>query len=140
MKKENLIQWYCPECGSIHVQQKAWVGLNSSEIDWEGSEDLCEYYCQDCESTFDRIDSKIFKCHNGKPRIQGYQVVANGENGVEMYPSMDASFCLYSLSQAKEMLNESVELPTGNCEWKLLTCFKGDIDEPTLMFKGDPRQ
>ena len=98
-----------------------------------------KYYCKDCEITFSRIDTKVFPCSNGAVRVQGYQVIYEGENGVEMHPEMEASFCLYSLQQAKEMIMHDM-VDGKRIEWKLLTCYKGDVEEPTLMFKGkDPR-
>ncbi len=47
---------------------------------------------------------------------------------------MDASFCVYNLSQARKMLNkDALE------HWRLLTIWDGDIEIPTIMFSGDPR-
>ena len=135
MKKKALIQYYCPECGSINVQQKAWVGLNDSDVDWESSNDLFEYLCNDCYHRFDKIDTKVFDCHNGRVVIEGYQVVMDTNNGVEIHPEMAGSFCLYSLSQANDII---LRHDTGT--WRLQTCYKGDVEEPTLMYEGkDPR-
>jgi hypothetical protein len=52
---------------------------------------------------------------------------------------MEASFCIYSLSQAKEMLEDLPGMNLFN-EWKLLAIWTDDVEEPTMMFKGDPRQ
>lgn len=136
MKKTEMQQWVCPECGSNRVQQKAWVDLNDNAIDWNSSSDLDEFYCMDCERLPKRLETKVIKCYNGRPRIEGYQVVGmkGTEAEGEINPQMDGSFCLYSLEQAKEMLMNDVNYPV----WELLTCYKGDVEEPTIMFEGNP--
>ena len=61
--------------------------------------------------------------------IIGYQVV-DKKTG-EIHPDMDGSFCIYSLSQAMEMHK------TSN-NWEYLIIKEGDIEEPTMMFEGNP--
>lgn len=58
----------------------------------------------------------------------GYQVVNKND---EIHPDMDASFCLYSLKQAKAMKGTSRK-------WKLLPIYEGEVEEPTFMFEGNP--
>jgi len=55
----------------------------------------------------------------------GYQVV---DKDNEIHPDMDASFCLYSLEQANEMVS------TNKRKWNLLPIYEGDVEEPTFMF------
>jgi hypothetical protein len=129
-KKTEMLRWVCPLCGSIHVQAKTWVNVNDSTIDWDGETD--DYYCLDCEENLQSLDQRTIKCVNGAVKVQGYQVV-NDEN--EIHPHMDASFCIYNLQQAYDMLLSKVE-----GDWKLLTIYKGDVEEPTMMFGGDPRK
>jgi hypothetical protein len=134
MKKKELQVWVCTECGSIHVEKKCWVDLNSREIDWESLDETQDYWCKDCEGHYG-VELRVIPTVNGAVRVQGYQVVQETENGVEMHPHMDASFCLYNLQQATDMLNSKDE-----GDWKLLTIYKGDVEEPTKMFGGDPRK
>jgi hypothetical protein len=55
----------------------------------------------------------------------GYQVV---DKDNEIHPDMDASFCIYTLEDAEEMVS------TNKRKWKLLPIYDGDVEEPTLMF------
>jgi len=63
-------------------------------------------------------------------KIVGYQVTNENK---ELHPDMEASFCLYNKKQALEMISDSNE-------WRLDTIHVNDIEEPTTMFKGDPRK
>jgi hypothetical protein len=63
--------------------------------------------------------------------VIGFQVDLD-KNG-EMHPDMSASFCVYSYPQVTEMIKQD------RSRWKLLTIYNDTIEEPTLMFKGDPR-
>jgi hypothetical protein len=124
--------WLCPHCGSDNVQHKAWVNANTNEI-LDGDVDTDEDgYCNDCEQNGELITQTIPL----NKTVIGYQVV-DDERG-EIHPTMEASFCLYNLSQAKEMLEGT---PTMNFagNWKLLCIWTGDVEEPTIMFEGDPR-
>lgn len=140
MKKKQLYQFYCPHCGSIHVQEKAWVDLNSTTRSNIGAGgDLNEYYCLDCEKHFDNIDAKLFKCHNGRVVIVGYQVVMREEQRIDdldtLHPKIDNFNCLLSLSQANKIIEE-----TDNGTWELDTIYIGTIEEPVIMFVGkNPR-
>ena len=129
--------WLCSNCGSDRVQQKAWVDLNENSIDWDSSSDLIDdedYYCQDCEEHLAPITQDV----PVKKKIIGFQVVSNC-GGDDIHPMMAGSFCIYSLSQAKEMLEDRPGKNLFN-EWKLLAIWTDDVEEPTMMFKGDPRQ
>ncbi|MBN1183463.1 MAG: hypothetical protein JXB49_14330 [Bacteroidales bacterium] len=127
--------YLCPNCQSDNVQIKAWVKPNEDykfvdevnvgdELGWCEDEQLPTYI----ETAELKADAKVV----------GFQVV--GEDGTseegEIHPDMDASFCIYNLSQANKML-ERTNL-TGE-QWRLLTIWEGDIEEPTMMFEGDPR-
>jgi hypothetical protein len=121
--------WLCPNCGSDNVEMKNWVNANTGEVGTDCEED--EGYCQDCEGHGELILSTVKE----SARIVGYQVVDDVAG--DIHPDMEGSFCLYSLSQAKEMIKNSDD-PT-DC-WKLLAIWTGDVEEPTIMFEGDPRK
>jgi len=118
--------WLCPHCGSDNVEIKKWVNINTDEVGTDCEED--EGYCNDCEQHGELILSTV----KADAEIVGFQVV--DDNAGDIHPDMDGSFCLYNLSQAKEMLESYLR---GN--WKLLAIWTGDVEEPTFMFKGDPR-
>jgi len=73
------------------------------------------------------LNPDVKKKNTDKPLI-GYQVVDNDNNP---HPDMDASFCIYSLAQANEMIINS----DNKIKWSLLSIYEGDIEEPTLMFE-----
>ena len=135
MKKEFKQMWVCPDCGSIHVQQtNAVINLNDSSIVWDERVGMEEYFCLDCDEPKKQLTLRDIKTVNGAVRVQGYQVEDDKQCP---HPDMEASFCLYSLEQANEMLLDG-SVP-GN--WYLKAYYKGDVEEPTLMFKGkDPRK
>lgn len=120
--------WLCPNCGSDNVEMKVWANANTNVVGTDCEEE--EGYCQDCEERGELILSTI----KASAKLEGFQVV-NDELG-DIHPDMDASFCLYNLSQSKEMLNKK---GFNNTDWKLLAIWTGDVEEPTLMFEGDPR-
>jgi hypothetical protein len=124
--------WLCGSCGSDNVEIKNWVNPNTGEVGTDCEDDLG--YCQDCELHSELILSTV----KASAKVIGFQVVGDdgtAEDG-EIHPSMDASFCLYSLSQAKEMLEDN---DNGKEQWKLLAIWTGDVEEPTIMFESDPR-
>lgn len=67
-------------------------------------------------------------------KIIGFQTIHNSTKNI--HPKMSASFCVYSLSQCMAMLKcasqEERDLYT------IETVRDGDIEEPTMMFKGNP--
>ena len=71
-------------------------------------------------------------------KVIGYQVVgmAGHENDGQLHPDQEASFCLYSLKQARKMLKNDKILYIN--EWIIVSIWSGDIEEPTFMFHGDP--
>lgn len=122
----------CGVCGSIHVQQKAWVYLNGGGINDYIGDDITDFWCEDCGSHPHDMDTRVIKTVNGAVKVQGYQVENDKQ---ELHPAMDASFCLYSLEQAQEMISDDPS------KWLLKAYYKGDVEKPTLMFKGkDPRK
>lgn len=129
--------YVCPNCGSDNVQFKSWVNANTCICtDGQISNHVDENYCLDCESHIE-LNKVVLK---SDAHVIGYQVV--GQEGTsnegEIHPNMDASFCVYNLSQARDMLNMASDLDTG--EFRLLTIWKDDIEEPTMMFLGsNPR-
>lgn len=120
----------CSNCHGDKVQTKMWVEINTKIVD-----DLCsdaeeaDNYCPYCNKHVQTYLAEVVDDF----RVVGFQVVGkdNTENAGEIHPDMDASFCLYSLSQAQKMLGRDFK-------WRLLTVYDGDIEEPTFMFKGDP--
>ena len=115
--------WICDNCGSDNVQVKTWIGMNDNLVS-DGASDSDDYWCEDCQEHHGvelktLPDDKI---------VIGFQIV--DEDNSEIHPNMDGSFCIYNLSQAREMLSS---------DWKLLTIWSGDIEEPTMMFEGNPR-
>jgi len=132
MKKKTKTLMICPNCNSDNVQLKAWVKPNEDNkiVDLAEGDDMG--WCNDCElpSAIASLDLKT------SAKVIGFQVV--GEEGTaeegNIHPYMDASFCLYSLSKARRMLNSNVK-----GQWRLLTAWSGDVEEPTKMFRGDPR-
>ena len=119
----------CTHCNSDNVQIKAWVKPNQNNEFVDLTEDSIGW-CEDCQDNV-HIEGADLKAD---AKVVGFQVV--GEDGCEeaghMHPDMDASFCLYSLSQARNMLKK-------DRKWRLLAIWTGDIEEPTMMFDSDPR-
>lgn len=124
--------WICDNCGSDNVQSKQWVNLNDNSVGGDAMYDDDDYWCEDCQE------------HHGvtlvtlkdDAKVIGFQVVGEeGEdNEGEIHPDMDGSFCIYNLSQAREMLNKE-----NDYNWRLLTIWEGDVEELTMMFEGNPR-
>ena len=128
MKKTIRTMWICPRCGSDNVQVKQWVHANTGEMmDSDIEDDDC--WCDDCE-THNTLITKDIPVNN---KVIGFQVVTD-EN--DIHPNMDASFCIYSLEQANEILNNTSIVDK---DYHLLAIRKGDIEEPTMMFTGDLR-
>lgn len=121
--KKNLR--LCDNCNSDNIQIKAWINPNNNKIidEVEGEEDV---WCEDCQGH--HTTTEIEK--NSTDKVEGFQVV-NDNN--EIHPDMDGSFCLYNLTQANNMIDPNPS------KWKLLTCWTGDVEEPTYMFEGNPR-
>jgi len=123
--------YQCSHCNSDNVQVKAWVRPNQGmkyvdEVN-EGDE---MGWCDDCGLSA-IVDTVEVKRRNA---VTGFQVW--DEKG-EMHPHMDASFCVYSLPQAKSMIDDNNQ---GQEQWNLLTIWIDTVEEPTMMFEGDPRE
>jgi len=122
--------WLCPNCGSDNVEFKVWANANTNEVsDTDAPMEDEDCFCNDCKEHGELILSTV----KADAKIEGFQVV-DDEAG-DIHPDMDGSFCLYNLSQANKMLHSKHD--EGN--WKLLTIWSGDVEEPTIMFEGDPR-
>ncbi len=122
--------WLCPNCGSDNVEFKVWANANTNEVsDTDAPMEDEDCYCNDCKEHGELILSDV----KLNAKVEGFQVV-DDEVG-DIHPDMDASFCLYNLSQANKMLHSKHD--EGN--WKLLTIWTGDVEDATIMFEGDPR-
>jgi len=133
-KDKTKTLWVCPICGSDNVQFKTWTDANifQATCDECPMEDQ-DCHCKDCESnaTLFLQEMPYLK------EVIGFQVI--GHDGVGhkiLHPKMENNSCVYNLSQAREMIDEYFE------DWRnfnLVTIWSGDIEEPTMMFKGNPR-
>ena len=129
--------WLCTKCNSDNVETKSWTNLNTNEISGECSEgDEDDNWCKDCGEHNPVYLVGIAAGHV----VIGFQVVINpnssrkdADDGI-IHPEMKGSFCIYSLSQARKMINGNTN------DWQLLAIWTNDIEEPTFMFEGDPRQ
>ena len=136
MSAQEKTIYICTYCNSDNVQIKAWVKPNENNLfvaEVNNGDELG--WCNDCNLT--TVIQTVAVKKNAK--IIGFQVV--GEDGTpeegEMHPHIDASFCVYSLPQARAMLDDN---DNGNERWRLMTIWEGDIEEPTMMFTGDPQE
>lgn len=135
----------CLVCGS-KVDDKIVIPLN---IDWNAlqkqkdtlveviSKMKFEPIVDDLNGIVHLLDALQDK-YEPKKKIIGFQVVDIDNN---IHPDMGASFCVYSLSQAKKMLNgKSRSLLNKLDDWYIKTILENDIEELIMMFEGDPRQ
>ena len=124
--------YICSHCNSDNVQVQAWVRPNQG---MQYVDEVCEGdamgWCDD-ENLSSVVDTAEVK---RRAKIVGFQVESDDDSH-EMHPHMDGSFCLYSLPQAQAMLDDD---NNGDEQWKLLAIWDGDVEEPTMMFEGDPR-
>jgi len=127
--------YICTHCNSDNVQVKAWVKPNQGNLYVDEIEGDELGWCDDCNLTSEIQTAELKK----NAKVLGFQVI--GEDGTkeegEIHPHMDASFCIYSLEQARAMLDDN---NNGDEQWQLLTIWSGDVEEPTFMFEGDPRE
>lgn len=120
--------YLCKNCHGNKVQSKMWVDMNTDAVVDSCSDGEDEdNYCPDC-GQHTGIYHAEFK---DDAEVIGFQVVSNDYDR-DIHPEMDASFCIYSLSQCKEMICD-------DNSWGLLAIYTDDIEEPTFMFEGDPR-
>lgn len=123
--------YLCKHCQSDNVEIKKWVNPNTGVVGADCEDPIG--YCNDEDS------HAVVYCADLKflAKVVGFQVVDDGVCEYEIHPKMDGSFCIYNLSQANEMLVE--DKGKSDAQWRLLTIWEGDIEEPTMMFEGDPR-
>lgn len=122
--------YLCKHCQSNNVEIKKWVNPNTGEV---GSD--CEDpigYCND-EDSHAVIYSAEVKFLS---EPIGFQVVSDDDNG-DIHPDMAGSFCVYSLPQANEMIEKGCNNPEQ--QWRLLTIWKYDIEDPTMMYDSGMR-
>jgi len=135
MSKETNTVYICSHCNSDNVQVKAWVRPNSNyEFVDECPEELG--WCED-----EQLHAELHTAElSDDAKVIGFQVC--GEDGManegKLHPDIQTPSCVYSLSQANEMLEKSNDSYV-NYVWRLLTIWSGDIEEPVIMFKGNPR-
>jgi hypothetical protein len=91
-------------------------------------------YCMICGKEVETYKATL----KATAKVIGYQVLgmAGHENDGQLHPEMSASFCLYSLKQARKMLSSDNTMYTN--EWVIVSIWSGDIEEPTFMFHGNP--
>jgi hypothetical protein len=130
--KKILIKtvFLCKCCQSDNVDVRKWVNPNTDAVGSDCDETLG--YCNDCG-----LPTTVY-CSDLKAsaKVIGFQVVSDDEHG-DIHPDMDASFCVYNLEQAQGMIEKGCN--NRQQQWNLLTIWDGDIEEPTMMFEGNPR-
>lgn len=119
--------WLCDNCNSDNVQMKAWVNPNNGNAFISDVEDNQSFWCDDCCGHYSTTQTEM----KYTSKVEGFQVNLNDKD--EMHPDMEGSFCLYNLTQVNKMID-----PDPN-EWSLLTIWTDDVEEPTYMFEGNPR-
>lgn len=91
------------------------------------------------DNLLDMIDAGVILLKNQRNEFNsdddflGFQVLDDDNN---IHPDMEGSFCVYSYSQAMHMINKS----DRKRMWKLLPIYKGDIEEPTIRYDGNPHK
>jgi hypothetical protein len=130
LKKKTKEVWLCSRCNSNRVQYQVWMNPNTNKVETNILHEGKDGFCLDCQTHV-----KLYKANlKSNAKILGFQVVGkpNTKHDGDIHPNMAASFCIYSLAQADEMIK------TGD-DWRLLVIWSGDIEEGVRMFKGDPR-
>jgi len=127
MNKEIKTRFICKHCGSDNIQIKVWVRPNENNELVDDNETGNTGLCDDCEMHSIIVTKPI----NVRSKIIGFQV--DLDENQEMHPDMSASFCVYSLPQVKQMMRQDYN------RWNLLAIYDDDINKPTFMFNGDPR-
>lgn len=128
MKKTIKTVSICSRCRSINIQAKVWVNLNGGSIDWDGSSDLHEFYCPDCDTHADTYTITNIKTVNGAVKIAGYQVKDQVGN---LHPDMANNKSLYNLEQAQEMIAATGGNDMG---YDLFTVYPHDFEGQVKMF------
>ena len=131
--KKTIYQ--CQHCMSDRVQVKAWVRPNEGNRYVDEVEGDPLGWCDDCEQNV-VIETVEMSRSN---EVIGFQVLDDSTNATDMHPHMEASFCVYSLDQARSMLDDD-NLGDERGKWQLVTIWTDTVEEPTIMFEdGDPR-
>jgi Zn finger protein HypA/HybF involved in hydrogenase expression len=126
----KVVVYTCSKCGSDNVSVQTWVKINEGNrlsgdiyLDDEGN---C--WCEDCAEHYEIVKAEV----DPNSKVIGFQVVGDedGDYFGEIHPDMAGSFCIYNLTEAQSM---------NSSGWRLLAIWSGDIEEPTMMFEGDPR-
>ena len=124
--------YICSHCNSDNVQVKAWVRPNQGMLYVDEVNEGDEMgWCDDCNLSAVIETAEVKRRAN----VIGFQVISDDDK-IDMHPHMDASFCLYSLDQARSMMDDD---NNGDEQWKLLAIWTDDVEEPTMMFETDPR-
>jgi len=127
--------YMCSHCNSDSVQVKAWVRPNEGMkyVD-EVSEGDEPGWCDDCglHAVIDTAEVKR------RDVVIGFQVCGDdcSNEAGKFHPLMKSEKHVYSLNQARVMLDNN---HGGQEQWNLLAIWIADVEEPTLMFEGDPR-
>ena len=126
-------RYVCTHCNSDNVQVQAWVRPNQGMkyVD-EVAEGDMPGWCDDCGLSAVIETAEM----NVRHKVVGFQVADDNREGVEQHPHMDTSYSLYSLEQAKAMIDDD---NNGDEQWKLVAIWTDDVEEPEFMFEGDPR-
>ena len=115
--------YLCKCCQSDNVEIKRWFNPNTGAIGVDCEDPVG--YCNDCQ-----LPTTVYVAElKYLAKVIGFQVVS--EQG-DIHPDMAGSFCIYSLSQAQAMIEKGCNNP--NQQWNLLTIWRGDIEEPTIMY------
>ena len=125
--------YICSHCNSDNVQVQAWVRPNEGMkyVD-EVAEGDMPGWCDDCGLSAVIDTAEVKRRH----KVVGFQVADDNHDGVEQHPHMETSYSLYSLGQARAMLDDD---NNGDEQWKLVAIWTDDVEEPEFMFEGDPR-
>lgn len=132
-KSTTKMVWVCTNCNSDNVLFKAWVNPNNDFKFDNGCTDGQNHWCDDCQTHSELIQVEL----KSDAKVIGFQVVGEECTDADgsIHPDMEDSFSVYSLSQCNEMIGTNEENA-----WRLQTIWEGDIEEPQIMFSGDPRE
>ena len=126
MKTKDL--FVCSNCQSPDVDAKYWVGLNTGEVhESAGLRDDEDYFCNTCQEKHIPYLTTVSE----DAEVIGYQVVGEEGSDVEgqIHPDMVGSFAVYDIKWAQERIEKG--------KWRILTIWKDDIEEPTLMYEDN---
>jgi hypothetical protein len=84
-------------------------------------------YCMICGKDVDTYVATL----KTEAKVIGYQVRTDTDD-CALHPKMDFGFTVFNLRQCQKIVGGE----TAN--WKIRTVWSGDIEEPTIMFRGNP--